>query len=79
MPTLRLTKNIKILMALPFPPPYSGYEKMSEIIYNSDLPKKFSCTFIDTSNKGNNNSVRGFFSFYNLIQTLKIFVKINFS
>lgn len=69
-----MTKNNKkkLLLALPLPPPYSGQEKMAEIILNSEITKEFEFIHVDTSNKQKTNEDRGRFKWVNLSSTLRI-------
>ncbi len=60
----------KILLASPLPPPYSGYEKITECILRSDLAQKFDIIHVNTSNN-RETGTRGHFNLTNLLAGLK--------
>ena len=61
----------KILLASPLPPPYSGYETITEYLLRSKITKEFDVIHLDTSNR-RSNSERGRFDILNSLQTLKL-------
>jgi len=72
---MKETNKEKILVASPLPPPYSGYEKITEYILKSKISQEFDIIHLDTSNK-RTNIVRGKFSVLNIFNTGKLIIKI---
>ena len=68
----RIRKNRTLLLSLPLPPPYSGSEKMSEIILHSRIMDAFACIHVDTSNRQDSNEIRGSFRWVNIKGTLRV-------
>jgi len=62
----------KLLLAGPLPPPYSGQEKITEIILNSKIAKYFELVHVDSSNKQQGNQDRGTLKLVNIFGTLKV-------
>ena len=65
----------KILLASPLPPPYSGYEKITQYILKSKISKEFEIIHLDTSNK-RSNVERGKFDFINILMNLRSIINI---
>ncbi len=65
-----MTKKKKILLASPLPPPYSGYEKVTQTILGSDLVRKFDVVHVNTSNN-RDSGVRGSFDLANLLTSIR--------
>ena len=66
----------KVLLALPLPPPYSGMEKMAEIILKSMITQEFDCIHVDISNKQQSNEDRGTLKWINIRSTIRISWKL---
>ena len=62
----------RVLLGLPLPPPYSGAEKMADIILKSRITKEFDCIHIDASNKQRTNLERGCVNLANVTASTKI-------
>lgn len=60
----------KILLASPLPPPYSGYEKITQCILASELSQKFNIIHVNTSNN-RGVDVRGMFDTANLLMSIR--------
>lgn len=67
--------KIKVLIASPLPPPYSGYEKMTQMILKSKLSERFNLVHLNTSNR-RSNTERGKFDLPNTFWSLRHFAKL---
>lgn len=73
-----MEKKVKVLLALPLPPPYSGVETFTQFFLQCNLREIFDFIHIDTSNK-RSNEFRGKIDIPNLVRSVRTVIRIAYA